>query len=105
MRNTMIATPGGETVQYAHCRGISALEWPGRWQHESIIPGFTGFGDGLGFGHLGAMTEVVFSYPGQGYLLLNAVTSQDYPLMQGFSSASLQPCSLLTSWWISHVVG
>ena len=29
------------------------------------------------------MTEVVFSYPGQGYLLVKAVLSQDYPLMQG----------------------
>ncbi|NNE42934.1 MAG: ABC transporter permease subunit, partial [Gemmatimonadetes bacterium] len=27
--------------------------------------------------------EIVFSYPGQGYLLVQAVRSQDYPLMQG----------------------
>jgi peptide/nickel transport system permease protein len=27
--------------------------------------------------------EIVFSYPGIGLLLLNAVTSHDYPLMQG----------------------
>ena len=26
--------------------------------------------------------EIVFSYPGVGLLLLNAVTSDDYPLMQ-----------------------
>jgi len=26
--------------------------------------------------------EIVFSYPGIGLLLLNAVTSNDYPLMQ-----------------------
>ena len=30
-----------------------------------------------------APTEVVFSYPGLGYLLLKAILSQDYPLMQG----------------------
>ena len=29
------------------------------------------------------LTEIVFSYPGQGYLLVQAVRSQDYPLMQG----------------------
>jgi len=29
------------------------------------------------------LTEIIFSYPGQGYLLLQAVTSQDFPLMQG----------------------
>jgi peptide/nickel transport system permease protein len=27
--------------------------------------------------------EIVFSYPGIGLLLLSAVTSNDYPLMQG----------------------
>jgi peptide/nickel transport system permease protein len=27
--------------------------------------------------------EFVFSYPGVGYTLYNAVTSDDYPLMQG----------------------
>jgi len=29
------------------------------------------------------LTEVVFSYPGTGYLLVQAVRNQDYPLMQG----------------------
>ena len=29
------------------------------------------------------LTEVVFSYPGQGYLLVKAVLAQDFPLMQG----------------------
>ncbi|HYG68783.1 MAG TPA: ABC transporter permease subunit, partial [Anaeromyxobacteraceae bacterium] len=29
------------------------------------------------------LTEIVFSYPGQGYLLVQAVRSQDYALMQG----------------------
>ena len=27
--------------------------------------------------------EIVFSYPGIGYLLLQAVENEDYPLMQG----------------------
>jgi peptide/nickel transport system permease protein len=27
--------------------------------------------------------EIVFSYPGIGFLLLNAVENQDYPLIQG----------------------
>ena len=29
------------------------------------------------------LTEIVFSYPGTGYLLIQAVRAQDYPLMQG----------------------
>jgi peptide/nickel transport system permease protein len=27
--------------------------------------------------------EMVFAYPGIGYLLFNAVSNEDYPLMQG----------------------
>jgi peptide/nickel transport system permease protein len=42
-----------------------------------------GFGLALGFVVSGALVmEIVFSYPGIGLLLLNAVTSNDYPLMQ-----------------------
>jgi peptide/nickel transport system permease protein len=29
------------------------------------------------------LTEVVFSYPGLGYVLFQAVSNEDYPLMQG----------------------
>ena len=39
------------------------------------------------------LTEIVFSYPGQGYLLVQAVRNQDYPLMQGiFLVITLDPC-------------
>jgi peptide/nickel transport system permease protein len=38
----------------------------------------------LGFVVSGALlTEVVFSYPGQGWLLVQAVRAQDWPLLQG----------------------
>ena len=38
----------------------------------------------IGFALSGSLlTEIVFSYPGQGYLLVQAVRNQDYPLMQG----------------------
>ena len=51
---------------------------------NAILPNLTGFGMALGFMLSGALlTEMIFSYPGQGFLLLQAVTSQDYPLMQG----------------------
>jgi len=48
------------------------------------LPNITGFGMALGFVLGGALlTEIIFSYPGQGYLLIQAVRAQDYPLMQG----------------------
>ena len=51
---------------------------------NALLPSLTSFGMALGFIVSGSLlTEVVFSYPGQGYLLVKAVLSQDYPLMQG----------------------
>ena len=51
---------------------------------NAILPNLTGFGMALGFVLSGALlTEIIFSYPGQGYLLLQSVKSQDFPLMQG----------------------
>jgi peptide/nickel transport system permease protein len=56
----------------------------------------------LGFVVSGALlTEVVFSYPGTGYLLLQAVRSQDYPLMQGlFLAITL---AVLGANWLADV--
>jgi len=51
---------------------------------NALLPNVTGFGMALGFVLSGALlTEIVFGYPGQGYLLLQAVRAQDFPLMQG----------------------
>jgi len=51
--------------------------------YHSILPQLQGFGLALGFVVSGAIVmEIVFSYPGIGLLLLSAVTSNDYPLMQ-----------------------
>ena len=51
---------------------------------NALLPSITGFGMALGFILSGALlTEIIFSYPGQGYLLLQAVRAQDFPLLQG----------------------
>jgi peptide/nickel transport system permease protein len=50
---------------------------------NALLPQLQGFGLALGFVVSGAIImEIVFSYPGIGLLLLSAVTSNDYPLMQ-----------------------
>ena len=50
---------------------------------NAILPNLTGFGMSLGFVVSGAiLVEYVFSYPGVGYMLLQAVLNEDYPLMQ-----------------------
>jgi peptide/nickel transport system permease protein len=51
---------------------------------NALLPTVANFALALGFVVAGALlTEVVFSYPGVGYQLYEAVQNQDYPLMQG----------------------
>lgn len=85
MRNAMVGVLGDEPIRYAQARGLS----PRRilLHHalrNAMLPSLTSFGMALGFVLSGALlTEIVFAYPGQGYLLLQAVRGQDYPLLQG----------------------
>jgi peptide/nickel transport system permease protein len=51
---------------------------------NAILPNVTGFALSLGFVVGGSLlTEIVFSYPGIGYALLQAAQNSDYPLLQG----------------------
>jgi peptide/nickel transport system permease protein len=51
---------------------------------NAILPSISGFALAIGFIVSGALlTEIVFSYPGLGSLLLQAVSNSDYALMQG----------------------
>lgn len=84
MRNTMIGVLGEEHVRFADARGLPpSMVW---WYaaRTALLPNVTSFGMALGFVLSGTLlTEIVFSYPGQGYLLIQAVRAQDYALMQG----------------------
>ena len=85
MRNTMIGTMGAEFVSLAHAKGLPRRRILFSYAvRNAMLPSLTSFGMALGFIVSGALLiEVVFSYPGQGYLLVKAVLSQDFPLMQG----------------------
>ena len=84
MRNVMITTIGEDYVIAAQAKGLSnrrvIFTYAAR---NALLPQLQGFGLAVGFVISGALVmEIVFSYPGIGLLLLNAVTSNDYPLMQ-----------------------
>jgi peptide/nickel transport system permease protein len=85
MRNNMINTLGEDYVLLAEAKGLRG-SWIA-WQYvarNALLPNLTGFAMALGFVVAGSLlTEIVFSYPGIGYLLYNAVINEDYPLMQG----------------------
>jgi peptide/nickel transport system permease protein len=85
MRNTMISVLGSDYVNLARAKGLRPARVMFRYAaRNALLPSVTGFGMALGFVLGGSLlTEIVFSYPGQGYLLVQAVRSQDYPLMQG----------------------
>jgi peptide/nickel transport system permease protein len=84
MRNNMITTLSEDYVRMARAKGLSPwrimLDYAGR---NAVLPNLTGFAMALGFVVSGAiLVEYVFSYPGVGYMMLQAVLNEDYPLMQ-----------------------
>lgn len=85
MRNMMITTLTEDYVLLAQAKGLSnrrvVLSYAAR---NAILPSVTGFALALGFVISGALfTEMVFSYPGIGFALLQAIQNLDYPLVQG----------------------
>jgi peptide/nickel transport system permease protein len=85
MRNMMITTMAEDYVLTAQAKGLSdrrvMLTYAAR---NAILPSVSNFSLALGFVVTGSIVlEIVFSYPGIGYVLFNAVTNEDYPLMQG----------------------
>jgi peptide/nickel transport system permease protein len=84
MRNNMINVLGEDYVLFAQANGIRgskiALLYAAR---NAILPNVTALGIVIGSVVGGSLlVEIVFSYPGMGYLLFQAVTSNDYALMQ-----------------------
>jgi peptide/nickel transport system permease protein len=84
MRNTMITTLAEDYVRMARAKGLPGyrimFDYAAR---NAILPNLTGFAMSLGFVVGGAiLIEDVFNYEGVGYLLLQAVNNDDYPLMQ-----------------------
>jgi peptide/nickel transport system permease protein len=84
MRNNMITTLAEDYVRMARAKGLSnrriMFDYAAR---NAVLPNLTGFAMSLGFVLGGAiLIEEVFNYQGVGWLLLNAVSNNDYPLMQ-----------------------
>lgn len=85
MRNMMVTVAAEDYITVAHAKGLSdrrvALSYAAR---NALLPNISGFALSLGFIVGGTLlVEIVFSYPGLGFLLFRAVGAKDYPLMQG----------------------
>jgi peptide/nickel transport system permease protein len=84
MRNVMITTMDEDYVLIAEAKGLPSRQVITYAARNAILPSVSGFSLAVGFIVSGALlTEIVFSYPGIGFILLQAISNQDYPLLQG----------------------
>lgn len=84
MRNNLISILSEDYMMLAQMKGLREREIVINYgARNAMLPQITSFAMSLGFVVGGAvLTEIVFSYPGIGYALYQAVTNSDYPLMQ-----------------------
>jgi peptide/nickel transport system permease protein len=85
MRNTMISVLSEDYISLAEAKGLPQRRIMFNYAaRNALLPNITALGMSIGFILSGQiLTEVVFSYPGLGYLFLKAVNNLDYPLLQG----------------------
>ncbi|TQM82987.1 peptide/nickel transport system permease protein [Saccharothrix saharensis] len=85
MRNMMVSATAEDYVLTAKAKGLRDSRIMIRYAaRNAVLPSVAGFAISLGFVVAGSIiTEQVFSYPGIGSKLLQAVQNNDYALMQG----------------------
>jgi peptide/nickel transport system permease protein len=84
MRNVMVTTMDEDYVLVAQAKGLPKRRVVWYAARNAVLPSVSGFALAIGFVVSGALlTEIVFSYPGVGWILLQAVNNRDYPLLQG----------------------
>jgi len=84
MRNMMVTTMDEDYVLVAQAKGLPTRRVIGYAARNAILPSVSSFSLSLSFVVSGALlTEIVFSYPGIGFQLLQAVQAEDFPLLQG----------------------
>jgi peptide/nickel transport system permease protein len=85
MRNMMVSTLSEDYILTAQAKGLKNTRILSSYAaRNAALPSIAGFAISLGFVVSGSIiTEQVFSYPGIGSKLLQAVQNSDYALMQG----------------------
>jgi ABC-type dipeptide/oligopeptide/nickel transport system permease component len=84
IRSAMLETLGEDYVLTSRAKGLT--NWATVWKHgfrNAMLPVITLVALSLGFIIGGAITvEYVFSYPGIGLLIVEAIDQRDYPVLQ-----------------------
>lgn len=82
MRSMAIYELNADYVKYARFMGIKDRKIVGYVFRNAMLPQITGLALAIGTMVGGALfAEIIFSYPGLGFTILNASTGQDYPLI------------------------
>ncbi len=82
MRSMAIYELNADYVKYSRFMGIPDRKIVGYVFRNAMLPQITGLALSIGTMISGALiAEVIFSYPGLGYTLLNAIMGRDYPLI------------------------
>jgi peptide/nickel transport system permease protein len=85
VRSAMLETLGEDYILTARAKGLSS--WATIWKHglrNAMLPVITLIALSLGFIIGGFITiEYVFSYPGIGLEIVEAIDQRDYPILQG----------------------
>jgi len=82
MRSMSIYELNADYVKYSRFLGISDRKIVGYVFRNAMLPQITGLALSIGTMVGGALfAEIIFSYPGLGYTILNASLGQDYPLI------------------------
>ena len=83
MRSMAIYELGSDYVNYSRSLGIGDAKMTRYIFNNAMLPQITGLALSIGTMVGGALiTELVFNYPGMGTLLFNAISSNDYPVVQ-----------------------
>jgi peptide/nickel transport system permease protein len=82
MRSMAIYELNADYVKYSRFMGINDRKIIGYVFRNAMLPQVTGLALSIGTMVSGALVaEIIFSYPGLGYTVLNGVLGQDYPLI------------------------
>ena len=103
MRSMSIYELNADYVKYARFMGIQDRKIVGYVFRNAMLPQVTGLALSIGTMVGGALVaEIIFSYPGLGFTLLNGVMGQDYPLIS--ASALIITVMVLCANFIIEIV-
>ena len=86
MRAMCVYELDADYVRYSRSLGVKDRSIIGYIFRNGMLPQVTGLALSIGGMMSGALiTEIVFSYPGIGFLLFGAIRTEDYPVVQGIT--------------------